>query len=558
MALTLAALSVSPGMAYVELALLLSALMLALTGIARRLLVPYPILLVLGGLALAFVPGLPAIRLAPDLVFLGALPPILWAAAFFTSVREFKRNVRAISLLALGLVVATTLAVGVVAHALLPGISWAAAFALGAIVSPPDAVAATAVLGRLGVPRQVVVVLEGESLVNDASAIVLYRAAVAAMVTGVFSLADTFLSFLFVGAGGAAVGLGVGWLVRHGTRLMRETYGQIAITLLGPYVAWVAAERVHASGVIACVVGGIYVRRWFSVEIAPAVRLEARSVWELLLFAINGAIFILIGLQLAPLRAELRPESAGRILWWGLAITATAIAVRFAWVPLGTYLPRRLAAKRGRPEPYPPPAAVFMVAWAAMRGAVTLAAALALPTTIDGGAPLPYRSEIILISFVVIITTLLLQGFSLAPLARAFGLTGDDAELEREAREAREHGARAALAHVERLAADPGWHPTVVDSVRAHYERRLKRFLPDAPLDPTCDAGQQERLRQLRAEAHAAERAAVVALRNRGVIDDETLTELERELDVEALRQGIGGLVLVPAPAASRAWSPPT
>ncbi|HEX5634395.1 MAG TPA: cation:proton antiporter, partial [Gemmatimonadales bacterium] len=308
-----------------EFFILLLSATLALVALARRLAVPYPILLVVGGLALAFLEGVPALRLEPDLVFVVFLPPILWGAAYFTSLREFTRNLRPILLLAVGLVVATTLAIGWVAHALIPGLGWPAAFCLGAIISPPDAVAATSVLSRLGVPRRVITVLEGESLVNDASALVLYRATVLAMITGAFSLGSTVASFAFVSVAGVLVGLVVGWLTRHAVRLMPEGFGQILITLMGPYVAWIMGERLHASPVLACVIGGFYVRRHFSAEVAPLVRIQARSVWNLVIFLLNGLIFIVIGLQLRPLRAELRPESVGKVVWWGIAITVTAI-----------------------------------------------------------------------------------------------------------------------------------------------------------------------------------------------------------------------------------------
>ncbi len=527
-----------------QLVLLMLVLMLALTGLARKLLIPYPILLVLGGLALAFVPGLPPIRLAPDIVFLVFLPPILWAAAFFTNIREFKRNLRAIGLLAVGLVIATTVVVGYVAHALIPGISWPAAFAIGAIVSPPDAVAATAVLHRVGVPRQLLTVLEGESLINDATALVLYRAAVAAMVTGVFSLWGTAGNFVLVATGGALVGVVVAWLTRTAVRWMPEIYGKVAVTLLAPYVAWVAAEQIHVSGVLACVAGGVYLRPFFSSGVSPTLRLEARSVWELVLFALYGIIFILIGLQLAPLRAEASGSELGDIIAWGLLITLTAVLVRFLWVPIATYVPPLILRARGRHERFPKPQVVFMTSWTAMRGIVTLAAALALPLTRADGSALPYRSEIILVSFVVIVTTLVVQGISLAPLARWLELSGGGKdELEHEATQARARSAEAALQRVERLANDPGWPPTVLDSVRGHYQRRLRRFGPEAPLDPTCGLEHSEMLRQLRAEAHHAERKAVIELRNRGEIGDDVLLDVERELDVEAMRNGIGDLV---------------
>lgn len=532
---------------HVELFIVLITAMLALTVLARRLVVPYPILLVLGGLALAFAPGMPPLALDPDLVFVVFLPPILWAAAYFTSFRDFKRYLRSISLLAVGLVVVTTAVVAWVAHAIIPGIGWAAAFCLGAIVSPPDAVAATAVLSRIGVPRQIITILEGESLVNDATALVLYRTAVAAMVSGSFSLGATVGGFFAVAAIGVVVGLAVGWLIRWAVRHTPDGFAQVAITLLGPYVAWVAAERLHASAVLACVAGGLYVRQHFSADVSPLVRIQARSVWDLLIFLLNGVIFILIGLQLGPLRRELGPGSLGQVLWWGTLITLTAIVVRLVWMPAGARLARIGRAYRER-NPMPPWRAMVMSGWTAMRGVVSLATALALPLTTASGERLPYRSEIILITFVVILGTLVVQGLTLAPLARALGLSGDDSALEEERRLARERSARAALDRLEVLAREDWVPPSAVAASRAHYERRLRRFVPEADLDPSCTQDFADTQRRLRAATIDAERRELIRLRNLGEIGDEVLHEVERELDVEALRQGIGHVVSSPAP----------
>jgi len=534
--------------AHVELFVMLLAAMLGLTALARRLLIPYPILLVLGGLALAFIPGVPSLALEPDLVFVVFLPPILWAAAYFTSLREFRRNLRAIGLLAIGLVLITTLAVGWVAHAIIPGMSWAAALCLGAIVSPPDAVAATAVLSRIGVPRPVITVLEGESLVNDASALVLYRAAVAAMVAGTFSLGATAGSFVVVAAVGVLVGLAVGWLTRWAVRHMPEGYGQVALTLLAPYLAWVVSERLHASAVLACVAGGIYVRQHFSAEVSPVVRIQARSVWDLVIFLLNGVIFILIGLQLGPLRRTLAPGSIGKVLTWGILITLAATVVRLLWMPLGARLVRLDRAYRER-NPLPPARYLVMVGWTAMRGVVSLATALALPLAVADGTPLPYRAEIILITFVVILATLVVQGLSLAPLARWLGLSADDDSFQQEQRLARERAAQAAIERLDQVSQEEWVPPSLASQVRGHYERRLQRFHPDAALDPSCSAEQADAQRRLRHEALVAERHALIGLRNRGEISDEVLHDLERELDVEALRQGLGDVVLS-APAA--------
>jgi len=288
-----------------EIIIMLLGVMLALTTLSRRLLIPYPILLVIGGLVHSLIPGLPTVRLNSDLIFLVFLPPILWAAAYFTSLREFRANLRPISMLAIGLVLATAAAVAAIAHWLLPGLSWAAAIMLGAIVSPPDAVAATAIARRLGIPRRLVTILEGESLVNDATALVLYRTAIGAVVTGTFVWSDTLLQLAFTTVTGIALGLIVGAATRGVLRLTEDSFVESALTLLAPYVAWVLAEMVHASGVLACVAGGFYVRQYFSAAVAPTTRQQSRAVWDIAVFILNGIIFILIGLQLGAIREEI-------------------------------------------------------------------------------------------------------------------------------------------------------------------------------------------------------------------------------------------------------------
>ena len=271
-----------------EAVVLLLIAVLILATIANRVLIPYPILLVLGGLALSFVPRAPIIPLQPDLVFLIFLPPVLWAAAYFTSLRDFRANLRPITLLAVGLVITTTAAVAAVARLILPGLSWPVAFALGALVSPSDAVAVTAIARRLRIPHRLVVILEGESLINDATALVLYRVAIVAAVSGSFALGETLGLFVVTALGGIVIGLLVGVVTRWALRVTVDSLAETAITLLAPYVAWVVAERAHTSAVLACVVGGLYVRQRFSAVVAPATRLQARAVWELLVFALNG------------------------------------------------------------------------------------------------------------------------------------------------------------------------------------------------------------------------------------------------------------------------------
>ena len=438
------------GLYQLEIVILLLAVVLALTTIAQKIFIPYPILLVIGGLILGVIPRLPTVTLSPDLVFLVFLPPILWAAAYFTSWREFRFNMRPISLLAVGLVLATTAAVAAVAHTMLPGIGWPEALALGAIVAPSDAVSATAIGPRLRIPRRVVTILEGESLVNDATALILYRAAVGAAVGGSFVLGQTLLEFVFAAVGGVVIGLAVSFATRWALRATEDSFTQIAITLLAPYVAWVLGESTHASAVLACVAGGLYIRQHFSAEVAPTTRLQARSVWNLLIFLLNGFIFILIGLQLGALRQAVPSGQFGSLLIAGALVSLTAIVVRLGWVPLAATIPRLLSPSLRARDPMPPWSTLLLIGWTGMRGIVTLAAALALPITTSAGLPFPFRAEIILISFSVIVATLVLQGLSLAPLIQALQLK-EERGLEQEEMLARERAAAAALGRLDTL-----------------------------------------------------------------------------------------------------------
>lgn len=521
-----------------ELVILLLAVVLALTTIARRILIPYPILLVIGGLVLAMVPGMPTVTLNPDLVFLVFVPPILWSAAYFTSLRDFRHNIRPISLLAVGLVLVTTAAVAAAAHTML-GFGWAEAVALGAIVSPPDAVSATAIGKRLNMPRRIVTILEGESLVNDATALVLYRAAVAAAVSGSFVLGDTLLQFLYAAAAGIAVGLLVGLVTRWALQVIGESFTEIAVTLLAPYVAWVLGESIHASAVLSCVAGGLYLRQHFSRIVAPATRIQGRAVWDFLVFLLNGVIFILIGLQLAALRAAVPTDRVGSLIFGGILISVTAILVRLGWVPLAAMIPRWLSASLRARDPMPPWSSLFLVSWTGMRGIVTLAGAMALPMSIDSGAPFPFRAEIILLSFSVILATLVLQGLTLAPLIRRLGIT-EGAEGEQEERHARRHAADAALLRLSKLKNETWPKPDHLDELRVHYDRRLERFAPNETVASECTQETSDVRLRLREAALAAERSALIRLRDEGTISDEVLHRLEQELDIEALRLGLG------------------
>ena len=462
----------------VELVVVLLAGACAVAVLTRRWRLPYPIVLVLAGLLVAVVPGLPAVQLSPDVVFLVFLPPLLFFPAVTTSWRDFRANLRPIGLLALGLVLATTFAIGALAHAVLPGLPWAVAFALGAVVAPPDAVAATSIARRLGLPRRVVTVLEGESLVNDAASLVAYRIAVTAAVTGGFSVAAAGRDFVVASVGGVAVGVLVGaGLGLSARRLRPDPAVDNTIFLIVPYAAYLLGERLHVSGVLAVVAAGLVTARAASPFVSSETRLAGYAVRDVLSFVLTSLAFGLIGLQLRPIVAALSDDGLDlpTVLGRAALVLLGVIAVRLLWVFAASYLPRWASPRLRERDAYPRPATVFVVGWAGMRGPVSLAAALSLPLVTAGGAPFPSRDALVLVAFVVILGTLVLQGLTLPLLIRAFGLH-DDGSDEREEVRARVLAATAALDRLDELGAE-GWvRDDTAARVRGQYEFRRRRF----------------------------------------------------------------------------------
>jgi monovalent cation/hydrogen antiporter len=521
----------------------------ALATLAMRLRIPYPILLVVGGSLLGFVPGLPRVELDPDLVFLLFLPPLLYASAVFTSWRDFRANVRTISLLAVGLVLMTTFVVAAVVHFVI-GLPWAASLVLGAIVSPTDAIAATAIARRLGVPRRIVTILEGESLVNDATGIVVYRIAVAAVVTGAFSAWEAGLQFVVGAAGGIAFGFLIGWVVvwtrRH---LADEPSIQTTVSLLTPFVAYLVAEELppyvwhglglpgelHLSGVLAVVVTGLYLGRRGPYILSSPMRLQGFAVAELLTFLLNGLIFILIGLQLRNVVGGLSRFTVGELIAYAVLVSLTVVLVRMLWVFLATYVPRwvsRQLRERGPPQPW---RSVTVIAWTGMRGVISLAAALALPTTVAGGEPFVGRDLIIFLTFCVILATLVVQGLSLPAVIRALGLE-DDHIGEREETHGRIQVAEAALERLEELAEEDWVREDTAERVRGLYNYRRNRFASRIEGDPEGVEERSTAFQRLMLELLHAQRRTLVRLRDEGEIGDEAMHHIERDLDLEESR----------------------
>ncbi len=508
-------------------------LMVAVTGLAllsRKLRLPFPILLVLGGLLLGLIPGLPGISLDPNIVFLIFLPPLLYPAALFTSWRDFRANLRPILLLAVGLVLFTTTAVGFLAHYFIPGLPLAAGFVLGAIVSPPDAIAATAIAERLLVPRRIVTILEGESLVNDATALVAYQFAVAAVANPSFSLARLGPEFLLVSFGGILIGLAVGWLDAWLQRRLDDPPIQVTVGLLTPYVAYLPAEQLGVSGVLAVVTAGLFVG-WRLPEITGSrTRLQAAPVWEMIQFLLNGVIFILIGLQLPEVMRTLARYSAFDLARYAAVVSLAVILVRILWVFPAAYLPRFFVKSIRQRDPYPNWRHVAIIAWTGMRGVVSLAAALALPLTLQNGAPFPGRDLILFLTFTVILATLVVQGLSLPVVIRGLGVE-DDRLAAREERLARLKANQAALARVNELANAQGISPETAQRLRAEYDDRIGQ------LETGEDDGSPRGLfsseyEQLSQEALQVERDTILKLRNQRVINDEVLRRIQRDIDL--------------------------
>jgi CPA1 family monovalent cation:H+ antiporter len=510
-------------------ALLIS--VVVLSAAARKINVPYPIVLVVGGALLGFLPiGMPEVELDPDLVLVIFLPPLLYSGAFFANLRDLRADLRAITLLSVGLVLATVVAVAAVAHALIDDLSWPAAFALGAIVGPTDPVAATAIARRLGVPRRIVSILEGESLVNDATALVAYRIAIkAATGTVAFSLMEASWEFLWKAAGGIAVGLIVGWVIAQVRKRLDDPLVENTIGLLSGYAAYVPAERLELSAVLSAVTVGCYVG-WQAPKIAsPATRLQGFGMWELLVFLMNAFLFVLMGLQLPVILDGLDTTEWPTLLGYAAAVSGTVVITRLVWQHTIVFVTRTLdrresvRARRGTWQ------ARTVVGWAGMRGAVSLAAALAL-------APdFPQRDLIVFLTFAVIFVTLVLQGLTLPLLIRWLGVTDDGSEEAHEDLKARLVATKAALARIDELLQEEWTRNDTLERMRQMYEYRKRRL---AARTGKVEAEEDFEDRSFHyqtmvREVLEAQRREIVRLRNEGTISNDVMHRIERELDLE-------------------------
>lgn len=531
------------------------ALAAGLQVLARRWRLPHPVLLMFGGAALAFVPGLPGLSLDPDLVFVLFVPPLLYySTAFRGSFRDFKNELWPIVRLGVLLVLVTIGAVAWVAHGLTPEFTWPAAFALAAIVSAPDPVAASAVMRSLHAPPSLVSILEGEGLVNDATALVAYRIAVAAAVTGTFSVSDAFTKLIVAGVGGVLLGLGIGWTIGQ---LRRRIVGlpvvENTVSLITPFASYLPADALGASGVLAVVATGLYLARRGPSVVRAAARVQAEAMWSLIAFILEGLVFMFIGLELPRALRSLTNHSLASLVRDGAAISALVIGVRMLWVFPSAYLPRlALRFARGRmraTRALPPWQWVVVVGWAGIRGGDSLVIALSLPLATATGARFPARDLILFLTFVVIFATLVVQGLTIGPLLRALHVHRDQ-RGETEEAHARRVAAEAGLRRLAQLSSDDGVHRETAHLLRRFHERlarqwtardRTRHGLNDdehralQPVTANDVEHESSTYRRLRLGMIDAERRAVIDLRNEGAIGDDVLRRIQRDLDLETM-----------------------
>jgi len=500
--------------------------------LSRRLHIPYPVLLLVGGLLLGSIPGVPRFELDPDIILLLILPPIVYVAAFLTPIRSFRTELGNIVSLAIGLVLASTFVVAGLALAIVPAITLPVALALGAIVSPPDEVAATAVAERLAVPRRIIGLLEGESLLNDATALTVYRVAVAAALAATPVLTFGLLGrFAVVSVIGVAVGLFVGWLITIVRTRLTDVPVEITVSLLTPYAAYLPAELLGGSGVLAAVTAGLYLGRRSSQIMGSDARLAGRAVWEMLVFLLNGVVFLLIGLEISALATQMDRATLFELAGLGVLISIALIAVRAIWI-FGMAAWQRIIRRARQPLTI---SEATVLSWAGMRGVVSLAAALAVPATLPGGAAFPARDALVVVTFTVILITLVGQGLTLPLLIRALHLGGDEDKRHEESH-ARQKLIGEALRRIDELEKKWPDHRPLIDQLRSSYQHRAEHEeqMHEAP----GNEAEQELVehRQIRSDVIDAQRDALVAMRDRGTIDDDVLRDIERELDLEEIR----------------------
>jgi Na+/H+ antiporter len=516
----------------IQLLVLLLAVVAGVAILANRLKIPPAILLVLTGVLVALVPGLPSVELAPELVLLLILPPFIYTSAFQMSWREFQFNLRPITLLSVGSVVFTTITVAAAVHALM-GIEWPVGFVLGAIVSPPDAIAPLSIARRMQIPRRIIVVLEGEGLANDATALILYRFAVVAVSLGVFSFGQAVGEFAAIVVGEIFWGIGAGWFMLRLRRWVNDPLIEILLSLLTPFLAFWPPAHLGGSGVLATVAAGLYTSWHGPRLIRPATRLQGVFFWDFFTYVLEGMVFLITGLQARTVIGRISDYPLSALAISVAVITASVIVARFVWVFPATYLPRWIFPAIRRKDPSPPWQWVFLLSFTGIRGIVSLAAALAIPLFVVTGEPFPHRDLILFLTFAVILITLVGQGLTLPWVIERLGLFQagrKEREINRAAElQARSEAVRAARKRLEQLAIEQDLAPDVVHAIRTQHEDRLKH-VDENGQDFVGGHGQlHDQIEHLLIEA---ERTRVNELFRSGKLTDEARRRIERELDL--------------------------
>lgn len=530
-----------------QVVIFIMTILIVLSAFADKIKLPYPILLIVVGLIIGFAPALPNLELNPEIVFLIFLPPLLFDAAFKTSWHDFKKEIRPISTLAITLVFFTTVTVGIAAHYLIPGFSWPLSFVLGAIVSPPDAVAAASITKGLGLNRRVITIIEGESLVNDASALIAYRYAVAAAVSGTFVLWKAGLEFLKVAAGGIAAGLIIGFVMVFAHKKIKDnTVVESSLSLLTPFVAYLLAEHFHTSGVLSVVTAGLFIS-WRSREVfSPETRLQAKVVWDTIIFLLNGIVFILIGLQMPAIVKDLHSDTLFTLIGYGLIISLVTIIIRIIWVFAGAYHQNIFLRKSSRQttgdnSDQTSWKNVLIVAWTGTRGVVSLATALALPLTLSDGSAFPKRHSILLLAFIVILVTLVVQGLTLPLLIRLLKIKPQDNIQKQDEKALRLTITESVLRFIDHEFPFDLDEPVLVQ-IRKPYEANFELLSKEV-------YGRRRKRREQAAHTNFIsqtlsaqleilkyERELLISFHKEGTYNDESITKAERELDIEELR----------------------
>lgn len=523
----------------IEIIIFLLAVLVVLSALVEKLKIPQSILLVVAGLVIGFTPQLPNAELKPDTVFLLFLPPLLFTAAWKLSWHDFKAEKRPIVSLATGLVFFTTVMIAITAHYLIPGFSWSLSFVLGAILSPPDAVAATSITEGIKLNKRVVTIIEGESLLNDASALVAYRYAIAGVVSGAFSFWEAGIQFIWVAIGGIIIGLASGWLLLWGQRKIgNNTMIDISITILTPYVAYLFAEHLHFSGVLSVVAAGLLVSYRTPEAFNYQSRIHALSFWETIEFLLNGIVFILIGMQLPTIYNNIDRGDVKHAIFYSLIITIIVITVRVIWVFPGSYLASKSQKKSRREQPLHWKE-IAVISWTGMRGVVSLASALAIPLALNNGHPFPQRDMILFITFCVIFLTLVGQGITLPYLIKSLNIPQDNTSEKQEELEARQYIAQDVLGYIDQNILQEEINDIVLDRLKIKYSTRISFTKGIDNNGSTTDAETMKMFTQYVVAQKFLldhERALIVDMHKKGTFSSKVLKRLEHELDIEETR----------------------